>query len=306
MSPDVIHSLAPTPRWAPLRCGNLVLRPEERPYLMGILNITPDSFSEGGTFFDTGRAVEHGLAMAEAGADLLDVGGESSRPGAEPVSAEEELRRVLPVIEQLVRFSAVPISVDTTKAFVAEAAVAAGASLVNDISALAADEEMARVVARLGVPVVLMHLRGTPRTMQQGVIHYDDVVAEVAASLAAAVARAVRAGIAEERIVVDPGIGFGKTAQHNLALLGRMSALQRLGRPILIGPSRKSFIGSILQAEVGERLMGTAAAVAAAVLGGASILRVHDVAPMREVAMVAHAIRTERLPAARVRGDRPA
>jgi dihydropteroate synthase len=235
--------------------------------------------------------------MVEQGADLIDVGGESSRPGAEPVVAGEELARVIPVIEELVRSAAVPISIDTTKAAVAEAALQAGAGLINDISALGHDPKLAGVAARYAAPVVLMHMRGEPRTMQQGPIVYDDVVGEILGFLQKAVERAEEAGIPRERVLVDPGIGFGKTAEHNLAILGGLERLRALGRPVLVGPSRKAFIGAVLKMQVEDRLMGTAAAVAAAVLNGADLVRVHDVGPMRQVADLAFAIRRGRLAA---------
>jgi dihydropteroate synthase len=257
---------------------------------MGVLNVTPDTFSDGGRFLDPGAAVEQALRLAEEGADLLDVGGESTRPGGAPVPAEEERRRVLPVLERLAaRGFAVPVSVDTSKAEVARAAVAAGAALVNDVRGLA-DPEMARAVAEAGVPVVIMHMRGTPADMQSRA-SYRDVVAEVKAELAAALARAAAAGVPAERTILDPGLGFAKTADHSLRLLSRLGDLAALGRPLLVGPSRKSFIGHVTGAPVGDRVPGTLAAVAAAVLGGAAFLRVHDVAAARQAARVAAAIR---------------
>jgi dihydropteroate synthase len=257
---------------------------------MGVLNVTPDSFFDGGRFLDPGAAVEQALRLAEEGADLLDVGGESTRPGGAPVPAEEERRRVLPVLERLAaRGFAVPVSVDTSKPEVARAAVAAGAALVNDVRGLA-DPEMARAVADAGVPVVIMHMRGTPADMQSRA-SYRDVVAEVKAELAAALARAAAAGVPAERTILDPGIGFAKTADHSLRLLSRLGDLGTLGRPLLVGPSRKSFIGHVTGAPVGDRVPGTLAAVAAAVLGGAAFLRVHDVAATRQAARLAAAIR---------------
>jgi dihydropteroate synthase len=257
---------------------------------MGVLNVTPDSFSDGGHFLDPGAAVDQALRLAEEGAELIDVGGESTRPGAPPVPAGEERRRVVPVLERLAaRGFAVPISVDTSKAEVARAAVEAGAALVNDVRGLV-DPEMARAVAGAGVPVVLMHMRGTPADMQSRA-SYRDVVAEVRGELAEALARAAAAGVPPERTILDPGIGFAKTAGHSLRLLSRLGDLADLGRPLLVGPSRKSFIGHVTGAPVGERLPGTLAAVAAAVLGGAAFLRVHDVAAARQAARVAAAIR---------------
>lgn len=278
----------------PIQCGPLRMEFGARVYLMGVLNVTPDSFSDGGRHFDTETAIEAGLRMVGEGADILDVGGESTRPGSEGVLAEEELRRVIPVIEGLRRRSPVPISVDTQKAAVAETALRAGANMINDISALR-DPRMGEVAARAGVPLVLMHMRGEPRTMQQGEIVYGDVTAEVAEFLSQAVERAVSCGVSRERVIVDPGIGFGKTVEHNLELIDRLGELKRLGRPVLVGPSRKSFIGKILDRPPGERLFGTAAAVAASVLRGADIVRVHDVCEMQQVARVALAVRRRRV-----------
>jgi dihydropteroate synthase len=262
---------------------------------MGIVNTTPDSFSDGGRFADPGAAAEHALRLAEEGADLVDVGGESTRPGAPPVPADEERRRVVPVIARLRagRF-APPISVDTTKAEVARAALDAGADLVNDVQALL-DPALAALVASRGVPAVLMHTRGTPADMASRAV-YGDVVEEVCAELSAAVARAERAGVPRERIILDPGIGFAKAAEHSVALLASIPRLRRLGCPLLLGPSRKSFIGKITGASVEERLPGTLAAVVAGVLAGAELFRVHDVAAARQAAQVAAAIRAAAAP----------
>jgi dihydropteroate synthase len=257
---------------------------------MGVLNVTPDSFSDGGLFFDKADAVAHGEEMARAGADIIDVGGESSRPFSEPLPAEEEIRRVIPVIEALARRVSIPISIDTTKAQVASQALDAGAVIVNDIGALRLDPAMASLVANRGVPVVLMHMQGTPATMQMEP-HYEDVVAEVKAFLADAVRRAEEAGIERKKTVVDPGIGFGKTVTHNLLLIQHLKALQSLGVPILIGPSRKSFISKILGPGDERREIGTQAAVTAAVLNGAHIVRVHDVERTRETLKLVDAIR---------------
>jgi dihydropteroate synthase len=257
---------------------------------MGVVNATPDSFSDGGRFLDPDAAVAQALRLADEGADLVDVGGESTRPGAPPVAAEEELRRVVPVIERLrARAFPLPVSIDTTKGAVARAALAAGADLVNDVSGLG-DEELARAVAEARAPVVLMHLRGTPADMQSRAV-YGDVVAEVARELEAALARADAAGISRERIVLDPGLGFAKTAEQSVELLARVGELRALGRPLLVGPSRKSFIGKVSGAPVEDRLPGTLAAVTACVLAGVELLRVHDVAPARQAALVAAAIR---------------
>jgi len=259
-------------------------------FIVGVLNVTPDSFSDGGRFLDPDAAVEHALRLASEGADLIDVGGESTRPGAPEVPEEEELRRVIPVLSMLARSRfPVPISVDTCKAAVARAALDAGAQMVNDVRALA-DAGLARVVAESGVPVVLMHMRGTPRDMRERAT-YGDVVGEVRAELAAAMARAEAVGIRRERIVLDPGIGFAKTSEQSMEVLARLPEFLSLGRPLLVGPSRKSFIGAITGAPPEERLAGTLAAVTAAVLGGATFLRVHDVAACRQAARVATALR---------------
>ena len=260
------------------------------PFLMGVVNVTPDSFSDGGRFAQVEPAVAHALRLVSEGADVLDVGGESTRPGAPEVPAEEELGRVLPVIERLRALGCdAPISIDTRKAVVARAAVASGADMVNDVSALA-DPAMAEVVASAGVPVVLMHMRGKPADMASRAV-YADVVADVERELSLALARAVARGIREDRVVLDPGLGFAKTAAHNVALLAALPHLRRLGRPLLVGPSRKRFIGELTGAGVDDRLPGTLAAVAACVLAGVEFLRVHDVAAARQAAIVAAAIR---------------
>jgi dihydropteroate synthase len=266
------------------------------PFLMGVLNTTPDSFSDGGRYADPGAAEERALAMAAEGADLVDVGGESTRPGAPPVPVEEELRRVVPVVAGLRRRGfALPISVDTSKLEVARAALDAGADLVNDVQGLAAPG-LAELVAERGVPAVVMHTRGTPAEMAS-LAAYDDVVGQVAAELSVALARAERAGVARDQLVLDPGIGFAKTAEQSLELLARLGELRALGCPLLVGPSRKSFIGKVAGASVEERLPGTLAAVAACVLAGVELLRVHDVGPARQAALVAAAIRA-RIPRA--------
>ena len=260
------------------------------PFIMGIVNATPDSFSDGGRFLAPEAAIAHALRLAGEGADLIDVGGESTRPGADPVPAAEELRRVLPVLSGLrARGFALPISIDTCKGAVARAAVAAGADLVNDVTGLS-DPELGAAVAESGVPVVLQHTRGTPQDMASRAT-YADVAAEVAAELEQALGRARAAGIASERIILDPGIGFAKTAAQNIELLARIGELRRLGHPLLVGPSRKRFIGAISGAEAGDRLPGTLAAVAACVLSGVELLRVHDVAAARQAAAVAAALR---------------
>jgi len=271
----------------PLRGASVVLG--ERTLLMGILNVTPDSFA-GGALGDAEAAVAHGLRLFEDGADWIDVGGESTRPGAQPVAIGEELRRVLPVVLGLRRRGAGPISVDTTKADVARAALDAGADLVNDVSGFGYDPAMATLVASRGVPAVLMHLRGGFAEIHRAPA-YRDVMAEVAGELEAALARAERAGVPREHTLVDPGIGFSKNATHSLETLRRLPELQALDRPILVGPSRKSFIGRVLDLPVERRLMGTAAAVASSVMLGAHVVRVHDVREMVEVVRVCDAIR---------------
>lgn len=261
--------------------------------LMGIVNVTPDSFSDGGLYLDPAKATLHGRELAAAGADWLDVGGESTRPGSEGVSLDEELERVMPVVEALAgpEGPGVPVSIDTSKAEVARRAVAAGARMINDVTALRGDPEMPAVCAESGAEVCLMHMLGEPRTMQEDP-RYDDVVADVRDFLAERMQKAVAAGVAEDRIVLDPGIGFGKTLEHNLALLRGLPQLAELGRPLLVGPSRKRFIGELsgAGAEADDRLPGTIAACIASARRGAAILRVHDVAPVRQALAVAGAI----------------
>ena len=257
---------------------------------MGIVNVTPDSFSDGGQFLDPDRAVAHGIELAAAGADIIDVGGESTRPGARAVSDREEMERVLPVIRELRRRLSIPISIDTYKASVAGAALAEGADAVNDISALRFDPEMTLLVAAEKALVILMHMQGTPGTMQQHPV-YQDVVAEVKNFLGGRAAAAAAAGIDRAKIVIDPGIGFGKTVDHNLALLRGIPDLVSLGYPVLVGPSRKTFIGRLLDAAPEERLEGSLAAAVAAALAGASILRVHDVREASRAIKIADAIR---------------
>jgi len=261
-----------------------------RTALMGIVNVTPDSFSDGGRYFEPAHAISHGVKLVEEGADIIDVGGESTRPGARPVSGREEMERVIPVIRGLRRELSAPISVDTYKADVARAALDEGADMVNDISALRFDPAMAPLVAAEKVPVVLMHMQGAPRTMQQRP-HYRDVVEEVKEFLRDQIRYAVQSGVDLERIIIDPGIGFGKELEHNLALLRALPALADLGRPVLVGPSRKTFIGKILDAGPEERLEGSLAAAVAAVLGGASVIRTHDVKEARRAIRVADAMR---------------
>jgi dihydropteroate synthase len=267
-----------------------VIQMQHRTAVMGILNVTPDSFYDGGRRVESDQAISDGLAMVEAGADIIDVGGESSRPGASPVSLDDELRRVLPVIRGIRRATDLPISIDTTKAQVARAALAEGADIVNDISALRFDADMVKLVAEKNVPVVLMHMKGTPRTMQLEV-RYSDVVAEVREFLAKQIGFAAEQGVKREKIIIDPGIGFGKTLEHNLALLRGLSTLAGLGQPLLFGASRKAFIGRILDVAPDERLEGSLAAAVAAVLAGANMIRAHDVKETCRAVRIADAIR---------------
>jgi len=273
-----------------LRLPSRTLVLGERTLVMGILNVTPDSFSDGGLFLDPNAAIARALAMEKDGADLIDLGGESTRPGSEGVPAEEELRRVLPVLDGLRGKLKIPISVDTAKSQVAEAAAIAGAEILNDVTGLRADPRMADVARLRKLPLILMHMRGEPRTMQKQPFARD-VVRDVTAGLRRAVAVARRAGVPKSQIVLDPGIGFGKSWPQNFELLERLPELAKLGFPLLLGTSRKSFIGKILGgAGKEERVWGTAATVAASILGGAHIVRVHDVAEMVQVARVADAV----------------
>jgi dihydropteroate synthase len=263
----------------------------ERTLVMGVLNVTPDSFSDGGKFFDPQRAVEQALAMEQAGADLLDIGGESTRPGSAGISAEEELDRVLPVLQALRGLLKIPVSIDTKKSEVAEAALEAGAQIINDISGLKNDPRIAEVAARSHVPLILMHMRGEPRTMQAGPFARD-VMKDVMQRLRKSAAVARKAGVAKSQIILDPGIGFGKSFGQNYELLQRLPELAKLGYPLLLGTSRKGFLGATLTREgrpapPEERIWGTAATVTASILNGAHIVRVHDVAEMVQVALVA-------------------
>jgi dihydropteroate synthase len=256
--------------------------------LMGVVNVTPDSFSDGGLYLDPEAAVAHGRELAEAGAEILDVGGESTRPGAEPVGEAEELARVVPVVSGLAGAGS-QVSVDTSKAAVAAAALTAGAEIVNDVTALRGDGEMAPLCAERGATVVLMHMLGEPQTMQDDP-RYDDVVADVKAFLAERLEAAVAAGIDEERVWLDPGIGFGKSGTHNMELLRRLGELRELGRPLVVGTSRKSFIGRVDGSPADQRLGGTIASSVLAAAEGADVLRVHDVAEVRQALTVAAAI----------------
>ncbi len=256
----------------------------KNPVIMGVINVTPDSFSDGGDFADSGRAIKYALKMEEEGADIIDIGGESSRPGSDPVSGDEELRRVMPVIEGIRKSSKIPISIDTTKSVVAERALEAGADMINDISAGTFDPQILAVAAEAEVPICLMHMRKKPKTMQTGEIVYNDVVSEIAAYLAARIEEAVKAGVSREKIIIDPGIGFGKTVEHNITIINELSRLKELGCPILIGTSRKSFIGKIMGLDnPKERLEGTLLTHYIAIKNGANIIRVHDVAPHKKL-----------------------
>jgi dihydropteroate synthase len=273
-----------------LRLGKKELRLHERTHIMGVLNVTPDSFSDGGSFMDPHRALAHAETMVAEGADIIDVGGESTRPGSRPVSADEELSRVLPVIESIVKTLPVPVSIDTTKARVARAAVDAGAELINDVSALRFDGEMLATVVDCRVPVVLMHMRGTPATMQNNVA-YDDLMGEIIQFLRDRIEVAEGAGVEPGKIVIDPGIGFGKAVlKGNLAIVKNLSTLASLGKPILVGPSRKAFIGRISGKEGAERDEGTAACGCIAIYNGAHIIRTHNVGRMKDAARVVDAI----------------
>ena len=273
-----------------INCRGNILDLGSRTHIMGILNVTPDSFSDGGLYNDTAKAVLRAREMAAAGADIIDIGGESTRPGAEPLSEEEELRRIIPIIEHLVAELTVPISVDTYKATVAKKALEAGASIVNDISGLRFSPDMAKTVADYGAAVVIMHIKGTPRDMQQNPL-YDDVVADVMSYLEEGIAIAVKAGVDREKILIDPGMGFGKTLDHNLTLLNRLDEFRSLGRPIVLGTSRKKFIGTILGIPVPEqRVDGTAPTLALGIERGASLVRVHDVARMAQVVRMTDAV----------------
>ena len=279
------------------QCGRRRFDLSSRVLIMGILNVTPDSFSDGGRFLDAGTAVAHGEAMAAQGADIIDVGGESTRPGSGSVDAEEEIRRVVPVIEALSSRIDVAISIDTAKAEVARAALAAGAVIINDVTALGGDTEMAGVAASSGAGLVLMHMQGEPRTMQAAP-HYDDVVGEIIQFLRDRETKALEQGIVRDQIALDPGIGFGKTVEHNLEIFRRLADFRCLGRPLLVGASKKTFLRRLLgdgrqDEDVNSQSVAgaTAASVAVSVLRGASIVRVHDVQAMRPLVRIAEAMR---------------
>jgi len=256
---------------------------------MGVLNVTPDSFSDGGRFMSEDSAVSQALNMTRDGADIIDVGGESTRPGSIPVKADEEIKRVVPVIKRLKALINIPISIDTSKAPVAEAALTSGASMVNDITGLKGDREMADVIAKHDVPVVIMHINGTPRTMQTDP-YYEDLIGDITGSFVWSIEMAKDAGVDENKIIVDPGIGFGKRLEHNLRIVKELRRFKMLGRPVMIGLSRKSFIGEVLGAPVNERLIGTTTGLALAISNGANIVRVHDVKEALEVTRMVDSI----------------
>ncbi|MDD5679869.1 MAG: dihydropteroate synthase [Candidatus Omnitrophica bacterium] len=280
-----------------IRWDRFELALSKRTHIMGVLNRTPDSFSDGGLFMDEKAAIDRIYRMVSEGADIIDIGGESTRPGAEPVSIDEELERTIPVIKAVAGKIDTPVSIDTYKPEVARAALKNGAAMINDITGLRGDNRMAKVAAEFDVPVIVMHIRNTPRTMQQD-IHYTSLIDDILASLEESANLAVKAGVAGDRIIIDPGIGFGKTTEHNLEILNRLESFKVLKRPILIGVSRKSFIVNTLKnsgiidenTAVGGRLMGTAASAAISIIKGANILRVHDVKEMVQVARIADAI----------------
>jgi len=273
-----------------LRCGSQTFDFAERTYIMGILNITPDSFSDGGRFLNHSEALDHAKQMVDEGADMIDVGGESTRPGAQPASLEEEHGRVIPFIGKLASQVEVPISIDTTKAEVAKDALEAGAAIINDISALRFDPQMASLASEQGVPVVLMHMRGTSETMQHHLV-YDSLISEIYSFLKERIEYAESVGIDSQKIIIDPGIGFGKSVPDgNLSIIKNLSSFKDLGKPILVGTSRKAFIGNVLNLGVEEREEGTAATISLAISNGAHIVRVHDVGKMKRVVKMVDAV----------------
>ncbi len=277
----------------PLQVGKYLFEWGKRPYIMGVLNVTPDSFSDGGLYFGVDQALRQAERLIEDGADILDIGGESTRPFSQPVPLEEELRRVVPVIEAIRKHFDIPLSVDTYKAKVAEEALFAGANLINDISALRFDPEMAKVVARHKAPVILMHMKGTPQTMQLDP-HYEDVIAEIKTFFRARIEAAEKAGIPKDKIILDPGIGFGKRLEDNLRILRDIKDFFELGLPVLIGPSRKSFLGQILDKEARERDVGTMAVVAVCAYQGVHLVRVHNVSMAQDTLKVIQALKEVR------------
>lgn len=273
-----------------LSWSDYVLDLSQRTHVMGILNVTPDSFSDGGRYLEVDKAVEHALQMAREGADIIDVGGESTRPYSQKISENEELDRVIPVIEALSKELAIPISIDTYKGAVAKASLKSGASIINDISALRFDPLMASIAAQAGAPLILMHMKGTPQDMQENPV-YEDVFSDILGFLKNAIARAIKAGIREDLIIVDPGIGFGKTFENNIDIIRGLTRFASLNRPVLLGTSNKAFIGHILGKESHERETGTMATIAAGVMNGAHIVRVHNVGKAVETVRVIDAIK---------------
>ncbi len=272
-----------------IRCKKKILPLHERTHLMAIVNVTPDSFSDGGLYMDADKAISRGIELASQGADIIDIGGESTRPGSDPLPLDEELRRVIPVIEGISAKVNTPLSIDTYKSAVAKKAIEAGAEMINDISGLKFDLKMAHVAAKYDVPVVLMHIKGTPKVMQLDV-HYDCLLTEIMEYLEEGIEIAEEAGIDAGQIIIDPGIGFGKSAEDNLKIIRHLAELRSLGKPILLGPSRKSFIGKVLNVPVDQREEGTLASISAAIMNGANILRVHDVGPAKKAAQMVDAI----------------
>jgi dihydropteroate synthase len=271
--------------------NNFTLDFSKKTCIMGILNVTPDSFSDGGHFFDKTTAIKRALQMAEEGADIIDIGGESTRPGSEPLPVEEELKRTIPVIEALIKETTIPISIDTYKSKVAKRALDAGASMVNDISGLRFDPGMPGIVSQYKIPVVIMHIKGAPKDMQKNPV-YEALIPEIMDYFREGIRRASEAGISGDKIIIDPGIGFGKTFEHNLEIIHNLNEFTLLEKPVMIGLSRKAFIGKIIgDVSAGERLEGTAAAVTVSIMNGANIVRVHDVKEMVKVAKVADAIK---------------
>ena len=273
-----------------IRCRKQTFTLGKRTLLMGVLNVTPDSFSDGGLFFDKKTAIAHGLKMVEEGADFIDIGGESTRPGSKPLGLDEELRRVIPVIESLAKEVDAPISIDTYKSTVAKKAIEAGAQIINDISGLRLDPSLSQVAAKEDVPLVLMHIRGNPETMQKN-IHYESLFSEIIQYLKDSIQRAESAGVESEQIIIDPGIGFGKTVEDNLLILKNLQEFKILGKPLLLGTSRKSFIGKILNADVTGRLEGTLSSIVVGALNGAHIIRCHDVLQAKRAIAIADAVR---------------
>lgn len=277
-----------------IKLKNKELTLGERTLVMGILNVTPDSFSDGGNFLDLSKALEHARGMIKNGADIIDIGGESTRPGAKEISVSSELDRVIPIIKLLRKESDIPISIDTYKSIVAQSAFEAGADIINDISACRFDPEMKTLAAKYNAPVIIMHIKGTPKNMQMEPT-YKDVIAEIKKYLSESIDSLTSAGLDKEQIIIDPGIGFGKTTEHNLEIMQRLSEFETFDRPILIGVSRKSVIGNTLNLPLSERIFGTAGAVSANIMNGAHIVRVHDVLEMKQVANMVDAIISQKI-----------